>query len=318
LKKSTGRRIITTFGKKSLYSGNTRSILRASDLVNLANILQPVGIPDHSILKWRVELNVVPNQGDSNLVHDNSFTKFDVKNVPESFMTEPVFINEVHNCVFNLEQSMRNQDDIDNSYSRLCSIIHDEMQNKLPCKRIINGPRSNKGRRIGKPWWSDDLSDLENATCEAERKWLASNSTSEKRVLKSDYVFKHKRFGRAVQRSKRKYWYNLQVKLSDEAESNSSDFWKSIGKIGVGHTKKQSIPMEVNGENGSILNDTNVVLDKWKTCFKNLYNPLDSNNGTQLYQNDESGSSDHLTGDNWHDFNSYISVEEIRKSVNSA
>lgn len=121
-------------------------VLRASELINLAAIQAPTTVPDHSMLTWTTSL-------DSSIYKpcvgpEATYTKFDVRNVPNSFMSDQDFINDVHRCVFNLEQSVQTQEDIDNSYDTLCSVIRHEMESKLPCKRLFNSHRSNKGDEL--------------------------------------------------------------------------------------------------------------------------------------------------------------------------
>jgi hypothetical protein len=38
------------------------------------------------------------------------------------------------------------------------------------------------------------------------------------------------------------------------------EFWKNIGKIGVGSERQKSIPMEVVLEDGSICTDTDIII----------------------------------------------------------
>ena len=37
------------------------------------------------------------------------------------------------------------------------------------CKVTIGNPSSNKRRKIGKPWWNENLTTLWNELCEAEK-----------------------------------------------------------------------------------------------------------------------------------------------------
>ena len=72
-------------------------------------------------------------------------------------------LHEVNFIMDKLEGSLRTQTDIDNAYEDLCKIIKAEMQKKLSCKRInIDSSNiSNKCRRVGKPWWSETLREME-------------------------------------------------------------------------------------------------------------------------------------------------------------
>ena len=78
-----------------------------------------------------------------------------------------------------------------------------------------------------------------------------------------EFVKYRKVFNRNVQKYKRLYWFNMQNDLLANANSNSSSFWKSIGKIGVASQKKNIIPMEIVDVNGNIVNDKEEVLNKF-------------------------------------------------------
>lgn len=43
-------------------------------------------------------------------------------------------------------------------------------------------------------------------------------------------------------------------------ENNSQEFWKTIGKIGVGNERQRNIPFEVE-VNGQIIRDSKIVLE---------------------------------------------------------
>ena len=48
-----------------------------------------------------------------------------------------------------------------------------------------------------------------------------------------------------------------------------TNFWKTIGKIGVGNERQKNIPLEVK-VNGRITRDKVTVLKKWKDSFQSL------------------------------------------------
>ena len=98
----------------------------------------------------------------------------------------------------------------------------------------------------------------------------------------------------------------MQNNLLDNINSNSSTFWKSIGKIGVEFQKKNVIPLEINNEDGSIVTDQDLVLDKWKNSFSNLYNSS-VNQIVELNCN----NNDNIVPL----FNNDISIDEIHKAI---
>ena len=61
-----------------------------------------------------------------------------------------------------------------------------------------------------------------------------------------------------------------------QQKQNSRQFWKKVKKLGVAGIESQSIPMEVELEDGSISSDKCVVMSKWLASFKSLLNPESS------------------------------------------
>jgi hypothetical protein len=52
---------------------------------------------------------------------------------------------------------------------------------------------------------------------------------------------------------------------------DSRDFWKSCGKIGIANDRKQRVAMGTVNKKGDFVSDCDVVLDKWKSDYKQLY-----------------------------------------------
>ena len=57
-------------------------------------------------------------------------------------------------------------------------------------------------------------------------------------------------------------------------DNDSKDFWKTIGRVGVGEERKKSIPMEIITEDGSV-SEKPLVMKKWPDNFCDLLNPAD-------------------------------------------
>ena len=150
--------------------------------------------------------------------------------------------------------------------------------------------------------------------CAAEKAWLSNMVKSEQRILKLEYVSRRKYFDRAVQRAKRKQWFTMQQELMSEAENNSTEFWKSIGRVGIARSRTNVIPFEVKTDDGSISTDSSVVLEKWRSSFYNLFNPhtADLNIPQHLHLNNvDADPNDRLS------YNAGITIDEVRKAVNS-
>ena len=291
-------------------------VYRASELVNLNSDISnfvPTSIPDHSCLTWNIHTGKCMSSYENEETFEQSENniKFNVSTIPATFGTDPLYINEIHTRVWQLERSLCEQQDIDNAYADLCKIIKKEMLQKLEHKKILNNSNiSNKRRRSAKPWWNDNLSMLWNDACIAEKQWLKCKDTGEKKQLRIVYISKRKEFDKTVQKAKRRYWYDMQTNLVKTSEENPQMFWKTIGKVGVAFDKRKQIPMEIVGHNGEIISDRHAVLDRWKTSFSNLYQggSDDSvNNNLDLDQ-----------GTNISEFHDAISVLEIHRAIYKA
>ena len=72
------------------------------------------------------------------------------------------------------------------------------------------------------------------------------------------------------------------VGLEQECNIDHSQFWKSIGKIGVNNARRNTVPIEIITQDGSISNDTEEVLQKLKADFSDLLNCNFSNTGVEM------------------------------------
>ena len=155
-------------------------------------------------------------------------------------------------------------------YTDWCDLLKNHMLHSIPhkhTKQTYTSANAHKRHRPGKPWWSENLSELWVEVCRNEKLWLSWHAHNEKVQLKSKYTNTRKQFDREVQRVKRLYWYSMQKSLLDECNVDQTPFWKSIGKIGVNGASLQHIPMEVVLEDSSVSFNISDILNKWRTDF---------------------------------------------------
>ena len=81
---------------------------------------------------------------------------------------------------------------------------------------------------------------------------------------------------RAVQKAKRSYLKEQQVELETLINTNQNSVWKKVWKVGKGQERKKNIPFEILLEDGAVCRDADIVLQKWKSSFEALSNPLDA------------------------------------------
>lgn len=117
-------------------------------------------------------------------------------------------------------------------------------------------------------------------------------------------------FDKLYKREKRSYLYRIQSEILNEANHNQNEFWKTIGKVGIG--VKKNIPMEVVLDDGSISSNKHVVLNKWKNSFSELF---DSNGDISDLDFNITDSIDD-SGEPL--FDDMITLFEVQKAVNMA
>ncbi len=84
-----------------------------------------------------------------------------------------------------------------------------------------------------------------------------------------------KTLDRAVQRAKRVHWCKMQNDILALHGNNSKEFWKFIGRIGVGSDRNSHIPWEVCLPDGSVSREHKVVLNHWQNKHSELLNGTD-------------------------------------------
>ena len=145
--------------------------------------------------------------------------------VPASFLGNDVLLGEINALIVKLETSFRLQSVIDHAYSDFCTFVRGEMHRMLPRRKILVGHGiSNKRRRVGKPWWSDELTSLWNNICCSEKVWLNFKAHNEKSDLKAEYVRCRKQFDQAVKLAKRMHWTDCKMRWLTSLTMTSSNF----------------------------------------------------------------------------------------------
>ena len=204
------------------------------------------------------------------------------------------------------------QETVNKIYYDFNDLLKTEMKQKLRHKQIhIKVGQDNKRRRIKKPWWNDLLTIMWNEVCYAEKNMIKAKGVTRKH---SRQVFKdkHKIFDREVQRSKRNYVKEQQREIENLTNSNQQEFWKKIGKVGIGQERQKLIPMEVLLEDGSLSKSADVLMNKWKTGFYELLDPnITANENDEVFVRDNSD----LNFDQ--DVNSALTRDEVVKAIKS-
>ncbi|VDH89325.1 Hypothetical predicted protein [Mytilus galloprovincialis] len=241
-------------------------------------------IPDHSVLCWEFEtnfdnINEICSIDLSHSAHNslnqqnNTYVLYDVKNIPSDWMTNNDILDKINMCIDNIQCSKGRQFEVDKLYNNFVEILHSEMNDKLETKVKVLNSTNNRKRRIKKPWWNDKLTNKWNIVCTAERDYVTCKHGSLKQQLRKDFVDKRKDFDKLTQKYKRQYWYRCQEELVNFSDNDTNQFWRRIGQIGIGNERQMRIPNEVTLDDGTISNNLETVLNKWKSSFHSLLNP---------------------------------------------
>lgn len=99
--------------------------------------------------------------------------------------------------------------------------------------KISECGNNKKKRRCKRSWWLDNLTLLLNDMCKAESEWLESDHQNKKKYLE------------------RRHWYRVQDELINVENGDQKEFWRRIGKKGVGNDRQNIILMEVKLEDGT-------------------------------------------------------------------
>ena len=219
---------------------------RATELVRQTGVADNFDlrtiVPDHSFLTWNVNLKFAfSDEGISRIYEPKRKIKYDTQNIPQDWLLDHDIIEKIDNIIRRLENGENTQVSVDSLYENFVNIIKSEMSQKLSSKFIICSGYDNKQRKCRKPWWNDELTRLWNDVCKHENEWIKAQGNIRKHLHHS-YTQKRKIFDKSVQKVKRQYWYSSQEELLDST-NNPKEFWRKIGKIGVGTERQNVIPM---------------------------------------------------------------------------
>ncbi len=194
------------------------------------------------------------------IIHQ-SFTIWNAKSIPDNFLLSDDIVRQIDEIIQQIESRDMSQQELDMVYDSFCKCVLDEMERKPDKKMVhINTGLSNKRRRVKKPWWSDNLNNLWNELCVAE-KCCHKSPLSKKTRLKTLMREAQRVFDKNVQSAKRTYWRENQEYLLNLNTTNPQEFWKRIGQIGMATERRKSIPMEVV-KDGVLYNDKAVVINE--------------------------------------------------------
>ena len=169
-------------------------------------------------------------------------------------------MQQVEDCITRLAE----QDNLEQEYDRFCNRVINEMDDRLSSRNVILGGQRKlfKGHVRRKPWWNEELATAWDKLGEAEGQFRQAPSDRQKELGKQRIKALKKDFDRCLKAEKIKFWYAQQDELYQLCKTNSPDFWKELGKTGVGNRKNKGILWQVVCEDGTVSDNYNQVMTK--------------------------------------------------------
>ncbi|CAC5404107.1 unnamed protein product [Mytilus coruscus] len=105
--------------------------------------------PDHSLLTWEITLKLRESNNNAAPPKNNLKTKikYDIKNLPEDWLSSESAVNDINSIIQNLEISNITQNKINNMYDEFVNVIKTEMSTQLSSTVIVFFDGVNNQRR---------------------------------------------------------------------------------------------------------------------------------------------------------------------------
>jgi len=190
---------------------------------------------------------------------------------PTDFLLSSEIQTAVRSTINNIEHLLSVEEDVTSAYDDFLRLITTEMDNSVP-RRTASKHHTAKPKCHTKPYWNKSLQDSWSEVQVAEKKWLKCKSSNQtKKILKHSFQAARNSFDKLHKKCKRQYQQDKQESLSELLEQHDSrDFWKEIGKLGIGNYRKNYIPLDVINDDGEVTSEG--VMRQWKSDYEKLFN----------------------------------------------
>ena len=265
-------------------------VLKISSIINDFKLPVPRSIPDHSIVSCEFDISCTPyNTASDPLITEtitsNKKTRKNIRKINQTFMSSDEIMFKVKETISKLENSTKNQTEIDSIYNEVMDIFTSEID-KLP---NMPNPQSKKGKqtlRKASPFWNDELQNLWENRCKFENIYTSYKCNSSnhdrctKRKLQNNFQLSQNAFDKAYRKVKRQFKnkpFHSLAQLSEEASSNPAEIWKQLKALSEPKTKSEIT--EMIREDGSLSDNVKEILTHWhkefSECFSGLRDNLD-------------------------------------------
>ncbi|CAG2240243.1 unnamed protein product [Mytilus edulis] len=296
--------------------------------------------PDHSFLQCSVQLSGYSklneinfdkeDQASGNTDNSHNFLKrkYNVKSISTNIFSSERCVVALNGIIDSLLRVQNVKNEIDAIYDTLINTLHDEMSEHILYKDIRSSTRKVKNR--GKPYWNNELKNLFKRACKAEKNYLRFKGDHRRKLtLKMEFKTARKTFDKILRQEERKFTKERREKIQTLNTSNPKEFWNEIKKLGPG--RKNTIIDNVVMDDGTYSNDPNVIRERWKEEYSELFSENTTNVDNefmerikalnsqwelefeQLRVNVDDNESQHISS-----MNDEITIEETKRAIRKA
>ncbi|CAG2190910.1 unnamed protein product [Mytilus edulis] len=234
----------------------TCSIVEQSNLFSLLG--ERSKVPDHSVLIAEFKTTCTystKSQVPQECVENK---RYKLKSIPNDLFASDLSKIALQSIITQIERTRETQTNIDEIYSKLCDVIIDEMNDKIP--RFSTSTNTRKRLKMNKPFWNDELRLLWDDMRTKENQFLKfKGKASVKSKLRQDFKSAQTIFDRKLRKCERQHRQSFCIDIEIMTTKNPNEFWEKIKRLGP--RKSKLIPMEVYNTEGEILIDETRVLD---------------------------------------------------------
>ncbi|CAC5400976.1 unnamed protein product [Mytilus coruscus] len=151
--------------------------------------------------------------------------RYKLKSIPNEIFPSDLSKIALQSIITQIERTRETQANIDEIYSKLCDVITDEMNNKIP--RFSTSTNTRKCLKMNKPFWNDKLRILWNDMHAKENQFLKfKGKASVKSKLRLDFKSAQTIFDRKLQTCERQHRQSFCIDIEIMTTKNPNAFWK--------------------------------------------------------------------------------------------
>ena len=190
--------------------------------------------------------------------------------LPQLFLTSQNTHQLIEETIRAIENNSQSQQNIDFMYDKLCNIYYEDLAVNAP--QWLGTVSKKRYRNKPKPWWSKELDILWKKLLQSENEYTAYSAGVRqiKRRLLENFQNAKKLFDKHYSKSKRFFLSEQQNKILDLNTNNPKEFWRKINELGP-TSKPKDIPIEIIKSDGTVSNQLEDVLQKWKNDYEKLF-----------------------------------------------